>query len=138
MRLDTEGLTALEKLGTVAHILKLGSHGQDDAFYKDRYPNAKIWAPKNASWAQEEPSPDVKLEEVVNGTPSLPFDGELFFFEGLASATPEYALILPSKKLLVTVDSVQNMESGAGISWKAYVFMWIKGFIKRSTSVPLG
>lgn len=46
MRLGEEGLRALDRLGSVRHIVKLGAfHGRDDAFYVDRYPDAQMWAP---------------------------------------------------------------------------------------------
>lgn len=38
VRLNDEGLAALDGLGRVAHVLRIGGwHGSDDAFYKDRY-----------------------------------------------------------------------------------------------------
>ena len=37
VRLDDAGLTALDRLGRVRHVIKLGAfHGMDDAFYLDR------------------------------------------------------------------------------------------------------
>ena len=51
VRLDEETLTELDKLGTVTHIVKLACfHGMDDPFYKERYPNAIVWAPKNTNY----------------------------------------------------------------------------------------
>ena len=43
VRLDDAGLAALERLGTVENVVKLGGfHGIDDAFYVDRY-GATLW-----------------------------------------------------------------------------------------------
>ena len=36
VRLDAKGEEALDALGTVAHVLKIGFHGMDDAYYIDR------------------------------------------------------------------------------------------------------
>lgn len=46
VRLDEEGLTALEHLGHVKNVVRIGAfHGYDDAFYLDRY-HAQLWAIK--------------------------------------------------------------------------------------------
>jgi glyoxylase-like metal-dependent hydrolase (beta-lactamase superfamily II) len=38
IRLDERGLARLEKLGKVAHVIRLaGFHGRDDGFYRDKY-----------------------------------------------------------------------------------------------------
>src|SRR5690242_2542897 len=44
VRLTDKGLARLESLGTVKHIVRLGTfHGRHDAFYLQRYP-ALLWA----------------------------------------------------------------------------------------------
>ena len=44
IRLNEAGLAALDKLGQVTDVIRLGAlHGRDDAFYVDRY-NAEYWA----------------------------------------------------------------------------------------------
>src|SRR4051812_14909963 len=44
VRLGEEGLAALDALGKVVNVVKIGSmHGVDDAFYVDRY-RATYWA----------------------------------------------------------------------------------------------
>ena len=43
VRLNDKGLEALDALGKVENIVRIGSfHGRDDAFYKERY-QAKLW-----------------------------------------------------------------------------------------------
>jgi len=43
VRLSEEGLSALDQLGTVTDVVRLGAlHGRDDAFYLDRY-KAQYW-----------------------------------------------------------------------------------------------
>jgi len=47
VRLDDDGLQALDGLGAVRNIIRLGSsHGRDDAFYSDRY-KVPVWAAKD-------------------------------------------------------------------------------------------
>ena len=49
VRLDEDGLKALDALGTVRAIVRLGfNHGRDDAFYLDRYA-ANFWADAGAA-----------------------------------------------------------------------------------------
>ncbi len=46
VRLNDSGLAALDALGKVENIIRIGAfHGRDDAFYLDRY-QAKLWAIK--------------------------------------------------------------------------------------------
>ena len=66
VRLKEAGLAALDAIGRVEHIVRLGGagggtdgggagggavHGQDDPFYKDRYPEATVWAMEGVSYA---------------------------------------------------------------------------------------
>ena len=66
VRLNEVGLAALDALGRVEHIVRLGGagggsdgggagggavHGQDDPFYKDRYPSATVWAMEGVSYS---------------------------------------------------------------------------------------
>ena len=47
VRLNEQGLSALEALGQVKNIIRIGAfHGRDDAFYLNRY-RAKLWALNN-------------------------------------------------------------------------------------------
>jgi hypothetical protein len=44
MRLDDDGLKALDALGKVEHVIRIGAfHGMDDPFYQQRY-GATVWA----------------------------------------------------------------------------------------------
>ena len=43
VRLNEEGLRALDMLGSVKHVVSIGAfHGRDDAFYLDRY-QSEFW-----------------------------------------------------------------------------------------------
>src|ERR1700722_12761296 len=45
VRLDPAGEAALEKLGKVTHVVRVGAfHGYDDAYYADRF-QATLWGP---------------------------------------------------------------------------------------------
>lgn len=88
VRLDAEGEAALDALGKVAHVLKIGFHGMDDAYYVDRY-GAKQWT----------------VADLREGVPFA--DLTPFFFE--ETVNPEAALLWgEGGGLLITCDSVQH------------------------------
>lgn len=95
IRLDAEGERKLDALGAVAHVMKIGLHGMDDAYYADRY-GAKLWAADCHDGATElaeatEPVPGVRVFRFRDATP------------------PEAALhVERNGGLLVTCDAVQH------------------------------
>ena len=99
VRLDEAGLGVLERLGRVAHVVKLGMHGVDDAFYVDRY-GARMWALEGARSA-------VPVTDTL-APGNAPVGGmEVFVFE--QTRAPEAALLLPRDGgILLTCDSVQH------------------------------
>jgi hypothetical protein len=103
VRLDDAGLAALEALGTVRHVIRLGAfHGRDDPFYRDRYA-AELWALPGSSHADgREP------EHVLDETSEPPIRAaRLLKFH--SARHPEAALWLPhSGGTLVTCDAIQN------------------------------
>lgn len=103
VRLDNEGLRALDTLGAVKHIVRLGAfHGRDDPFYCDRY-GAPLWAPPGATQADGRAA-DRTL------TPGGPFPvpgSEVFAF--VSAKFPEVAIRLEHEGgILVTCDAIQN------------------------------
>ena len=106
VKMNDEGLSALEKLGTVKHVLRLGPfHGMDDAFYVERY-RADLWAPPGGT-TYTEPQVDHLLAE--GGELPVP-DAQLFVFKHMTQ--PEAALLLQgSPGVLVTVDSIQSYST---------------------------
>ncbi len=62
VRLDAEGESALDALGKVTHVMKIGFHGMDDAYYVDRY-EAKMWTVGDGSLSEDSqlPFPDARV-----------------------------------------------------------------------------
>ncbi len=103
VRLDETGLAALDALGEVNNIIRIGAfHGRDDAFYLDRY-HAKLWALKEMTHANDRAT-DIQL--ISNG--QMPFaDCSVFVFE--TSKFPEGILHLAKEGgILITCDSIKN------------------------------
>ncbi len=106
VRLSDQGLTALDALGTVTHLVKLGSfHGRDDAFYVRRYPDATMWAPP------EMPHERGVVTDRDLGPDSTPVsDASVFVLE--TSSRPEALLRLDREGgILIVCDSFQNRET---------------------------
>lgn len=104
LRLDADALAELETLGTVRHVVKLGSfHGRDDAFYIQRY-GAAMWAFSGMPHGR-----GVKTDhELVPGQAGPTPDSTSFRYE--SSETPEGHLLLARHGgILLACDSLQNM-----------------------------
>ncbi len=103
VRLNDKGLAALDKLGQVANVVRIGAfHGRHDAFYLDRY-QAKLWALKGVKHENKK-STDIEL--IPGG--KMPFPNcSLFVFE--TSTQPEAILhVNTDGGILITCDSVKN------------------------------
>ena len=116
VRLDAAGERALDALGTVAHIMKIGGHGMDDAYYADRY-GAKLWAA----------DPHDGATELTEST-ELPLPGaKVFRFRD--TVRPEAALhIERNGGLLVTCDAVQHWTPHPLMSTGARIVTALLGF----------
>lgn len=131
IRLNEQEEQRLEELGSVKRILRLGPfHGQDDAYYIDRYA-AELWVPGDST-AYPEPKPNV----VFGRDTALPFpDAELFCFEGLKQN--ESALLIRREGgLLITCDSVQHYGDYRHNNLPARVMMPFIGFPKTMVVGP--
>jgi hypothetical protein len=105
VRLDDAGLAALERLGKVTNVVRLGTmHGLDDAFYVDRY-GARLWALPGMEHAG---GLTTGVELVPGG--EMPFSGgSLFVFE--TATRPEGILRVDREGgILVACDSLQNWK----------------------------
>ena len=98
VRLNEEGEAALARLGTVRHVIRIGNHGMDDAYYIERY-GAKHWAVP-----REGETSDVELTEDTE----LPIpDTRVFMFRDTKMS--EAALLVEREGgLLITCDSIQH------------------------------
>jgi hypothetical protein len=142
VRLDEDGLAALEALGEVKNVIRLaGFHGMDDPFYKDRYGatvsvvKGHVYAPGFQS-TKTEPgdgyfSPDVEMESSAD----LPIDGELITIDCLGGE----GLLRLSREggIVISGDSLQNWSStNRYFSLAARVMMRLMGFIKPANVGP--
>lgn len=105
VRLNEEGLAALDRLGKVTTVIRLGAlHGRDDAFYVERY-NADYWTLPVAG-----PETGANNTHTL-GVDALPItDASLFVFE--TSQLPEAIIRLDrSDGILIACDALQNWHS---------------------------
>ncbi len=102
VRLNEAGLVALNKLGKVTNVVRIGAfHGRDDAFYLDRF-SAKLWALPGVKHEHH------KITDFELGANQMPFpNSTLFVFE--TSIHPEAIIHLDQEGgILITCDSVKN------------------------------
>lgn len=120
VRLSPEGEAALEALGEVKDLVRLGAfHGADDPYYRDRY-DLTFWALSG----QKLDAPADKL--LSEGETPLP-EAALFITEH--TRFPEAALILPTDGgLLLTCDLVVNIVETKGMSLMAKAVTKLMGF----------
>lgn len=105
VRLNEEGLKALDALGTVRTIVRLGfNHGRDDAFYLDRY-QAEFWAAAGMEFERGEEM----SRQLINGEPEPCQGSTVFTFE--TTNEPEAILRLDRHGgVLIACDSLQNLN----------------------------
>lgn len=105
VRLDDAGLAALDQLGEVTDVIRLGAlHGRDDAFYLDRY-QARHWVMPGLE--AEGGSATKPLGQI----PPLPINGaSLFQFQ--TTKIPEGVIHLDRDGgILIACDALQNWVS---------------------------
>jgi len=120
VRLNAKGEAALDVLGKVTHVVKIGIHGMDDAYYADRY-GATLWDVPGADHG-DRPQPRVMSAE------DLPHPGlSLFLFKD--TKRPEAALVLNAGGgVLITCDSIQHWEPSDLMSLPAKLITKVMGF----------
>jgi len=128
VRLDDAGLRALDALGRVEDVVRLGAfHGRDDAFYKERY-GARLWAVPGTTYSDG----TVVDRDLVEGG-ALPIEqARAFVFR--TSRHPEGALVIArAGGVLVTCDAVQNWERADRFFSPATAAMFeAAGFLRRA------
>lgn len=135
VRMDEPGLNALESLGEVAHVLRLGPmHGMDDPFYVERY-NATFWAFEGGI-TYTTPSIDQALSE--NG--ALPFPRARLFAFGHMKETEGAILLERSPNILITCDAIQSYATPPHTphtNWLSRLVMPFIGFPKKTLIGPV-
>lgn len=121
VRLGPEGEAALDRLGKVKHVIRVGEfHGADDPYYVERY-GATLWAPKGAPL-----QPGLKARDLVPG--EGPLEGARVFAFDKARGHEVAVLLERDGGALVTCDSYQNWTSFDGCSALGKVMMRAMGF----------
>jgi hypothetical protein len=105
VRLTDEGLKALEALGTVKHLVRLGGmHGYDDPFYVNRY-EPQYWVTLGM--------PDdkgLKIDHELDEGGPLPF-ADASFFRFKTTKIPEGIIRLDRNGgIMLSTDALQNWE----------------------------
>lgn len=122
VRMSEEGLAALDLLGVVSKIIRLGDfHGLDDEFYLHRY-KCEFWA-QSGQVTYKSPCP----AREINSSSADPVAGsEFFIFE--SAQYPEAALLIKERKLLITTDSIQYYSDWSYFSWFTKLVFRLLGF----------
>jgi hypothetical protein len=130
VRLDDKGKAELDALGKVTHVMRIGFHAMDDAYYLDQY-GAKLWLVAGTQ-AQVSGAPIGELSE----TTTLPFpESRVFIFK--ETVRPEAAILIDRDGgLLITCDSVQHWVPSPLMSPMAKVVTRLIGFQKPAQIGP--
>ena len=140
VRLDDDGLRALDALGKVTDVIRLaGFHGMDDPFYKHRY-GAKVWAVKGqrytAGLKADASKTYFEADASMDADTKLPLEGaSLYVFH---TRPPEGLLLLQREGgLVVAGDALQNWQtSDAYFNTAAKLMLPVLGFIKPCNVGP--
>jgi hypothetical protein len=132
IRLNEHGLSQLDGLGQVKHVLRLGAlHGIDDPFYMARY-SPEFWCQQGGTTYTEP-----KVDHALSEGGELPFPNAVSFcFDG--TNQPEGALLLSSGDgLLLTTDSIQNYGDYSNNNLPARLMLPFLGFPKTTLVGPI-
>lgn len=143
LRLDEPGLAGLDRLGKVAHVIRLaGFHGRDDGFYRDRY-GARVYAVKGQIYTRRM---DNKLpadagymqpDEWLDETSNLPVPGARL--KVIKSSNPPEGLLILRRDggILVAGDVLQNTPGpDEYVNLPARLMMKKMGFFKPCNVGP--
>jgi hypothetical protein len=131
VRLDNAGEAALEKLGVVKHLVRLGiGHGADDPYYVQRF------APRTYAPARMRRLRGIKIDQRIKDGDELPFGARAFVFGG--GLVDEVALLLPDASgVLITCDAIQHWTTTEGCSLLGKVGARALGFMKPAVIGPM-
>ena len=132
VRMNEAGLAALDRLGVVKHILRLGAfHGLDDPFYMDRY-SATFWSQAGGI---TDTTPAIDKHLTAGG--ELPFAGARFH-ESDGAKEPEGAILIErGNGLLLTSDAIQHYGDYSYCNFPARLLMPLIGFPKTTLVGPI-
>ena len=132
IRLDESGERALEALGTVKRLVRLGAmHGVDDPYCKQRF-DAGLWSqPGGTTYLGP------AIDRLLADGETLPFpDTELFCFKG--TREPEAALLIrDTPNVLLTCDAIQHYDDYSFNNLPARIAMPFIGFPKTTVLGPI-
>jgi len=141
MRLTDEGCRALESLGDVKHVVRLGGfHGRDDGFYRDRY-GARVYALEGQRYTRgmdpNKAEPYMEADEWLDERSGLPIaDAKLKVF---ATSSPPEGICLLERHggVLIAGDSLQHTPGpDEYFNWPAKLMMRRMGFFKPHNVGP--
>lgn len=133
LRMNEDGLAALDRIGKVTDVIRLGGfHGSDDPFYKDRY-GATSWAIEGQVYFKGI-KPDkgevyFHADEYLRAGSALPIEGaSLYVF---STSVPEAIVRLPvGGGTLVAADAMHNWHSDEYLNLPATLVMKLAGMLK--------
>lgn len=140
VRLDEHGLQALERLGSVDHVIRLAAfHGVDDPFYKHRY-DAKVWAVNGQPYVAGfdlKAEPYFHADELLEAASELPIAGARLYVFRSVQPSEAVVVLLRDGGILISGDSLQNWQAtDRYFSLMARLMMPLKGFIKPHNIGP--
>ncbi len=129
VRLTPDGERALDRLGTVRHLVRLGFfHTRDDPYYRDRY-SPTCWSSL---------PPDASTERLADGGASPSGRAQVFSFTKANRGEAALLVTQPAGNLLVTCDSVQHWPDTSGCSFIGGLACRALGFLRnRATIGPI-
>lgn len=137
VRLDEAGLAALDALGPVSHILRIGGwHGADDAFYKDRYgcPATSVKGQRYFDgFVAEKGNTYFESDHQIDADSELPVEGASLYV--IHTTPPEAILRIPAGGgTLITSDALQNWpRADDRFNLAGRVGMGLGGMVKPHT-----
>ncbi len=131
IRLNAEGEEALEALGTVRHVVRLGpAHGVDDAYSVERF-GATFWSlGGDADYSEPKPA-----ELLAEGGPLPIPDARLFVYR--ETVRPESCFVIDrGAGILLSCDSLQHWVSTSNCSFIAKGVTRLMGFLHPANIGP--
>lgn len=126
VRLSAAGEQALEALGAVKHVVRLGYHHTiDDPYYRSRF-SPTFW-----SAAPDDP----RTERLEDGGASPVTRAKVFSFKKASRGEAALVVTQPGGNLLVTCDSAQHWPDTAGCSPVGGAVCRAMGFLSETVKI---